>query len=48
MKVEIKSQFILMSELIDGIVVHHKYIGYTVEESKELFTKYLKEYKKNK
>ena len=41
MTVEIKPQFILISDIINNHLVKEKYIGYSVKEAKKLFkTKY--------
>ena len=37
MTVEVKPNFILVSDIIDNQLVKKKYIGYDVDEAKELF-----------
>ena len=39
MTVEIKPNFILITDIIAGILVHKKYIGYTEKQAVKLFKK---------
>lgn len=37
MRVEVKSQFILITDVINGYLVKERYIGYTINEAKKRF-----------
>ena len=37
MSVEVKPQFILITDVINGYLVKEKYIGYTINEAKRRF-----------
>jgi hypothetical protein len=43
--IEVKSQFILVADIIDGKLVKKKYIGYTKAEAKK---KFIEEFKNKK
>jgi|TARA_Y100001963_G_scaffold119830_1_gene167254 hypothetical protein len=37
MRVEVKPQFILITDVINGYLVKERYIGYTINEAKKRF-----------